>query len=60
VVLPPTETTSLEMVKAQLALEVLVYPLGSPALFDDTYDLLAREPTVRLVLEPEDVMFRRR
>ena len=44
VVVPSTETTSLEVVKAQLALEILVCTLGSPALFDDTHSLLVRQP----------------
>jgi hypothetical protein len=57
---PPPEAATLEVVKAKLALEVLVHPLGSPALFDDTYGLLAREPNAGLFREPEDVMLCRR
>ena len=60
VVVPPTEATPLKMVKAQLALEILVHAFGSPALFDYTYGLFASEPTARRVRKPEDVMLCRR
>jgi len=59
VVVPPAEATALEMVEAKLTLAVFVDTLGSPALFDDTYRLLAREPMARLLGEPDDVMFGR-
>ena len=59
VVMPSTEATSLEMVESQLALEVLVCTLGSPALFDDTHSILVREPTARLVRKPQNMMLRR-
>ena len=59
VMMPPAETTAFEVIKTQLALEVFVCALGSPALFDDAYSLL-REPTARLVRKPQDVMLRRR
>jgi hypothetical protein len=49
VVVPSAEATPLEMIEAELALEVLVYPFCSPTLFDDANGLLAREPTARCV-----------
>jgi hypothetical protein len=47
VVVPAAEATPFEMIEAEFALEVLVHTLSPPALFDDTHDLLAGEPTVR-------------
>ena len=49
VVVPSSEAPPLEMVEAELALEVFVHPFSSPALLDDAYGLLAGEAASRRV-----------
>ncbi|MBN2559519.1 MAG: hypothetical protein JXQ75_01125 [Phycisphaerae bacterium] len=59
VVVPSAEATPLEMIEAELALEVFVHPFGSPALVDDAHGLLAGEATSRRVRQPEDMILGR-
>ena len=41
VVVPTGESTAFVVVEAELAFEILVNPLGTPALHDQAYELLA-------------------
>ena len=46
VMVPTAKASPFEVVETQLALEVLVCTLGSPALLDDSHGLLARKTAV--------------